>query len=66
MPSYRIYCLDGAGKVWAAEWIEAEDDNAALEAARQFTKAVQCEVWQGQRVVGRVVLGPDPVEEDGA
>jgi hypothetical protein len=64
MPSYRVYCLDGAGKVWAAEWIEADDDAAALEAARQFTKAVQCEVWQGQRVVGRVALRPDQVEED--
>ncbi|HET6942227.1 MAG TPA: hypothetical protein VFH89_08705 [Sphingomicrobium sp.] len=63
MPSYRVYCLDGAGKVWAAEWIEADDDAAALEAARQFTRAVQCEVWQGQRAVGRVALKPGQVEE---
>ena len=63
MPSYRVYCLDGAGKVWAAEWIEAGDDAAALKSARQFTEAVQCEVWQGQRLVGRVDLKPSEVEE---
>jgi hypothetical protein len=54
MPAYRIYCLDGAGKVWAAEWIDAEDDSAALESARQFKQAVRCEVWQGPRLVGQV------------
>ena len=54
MPAYRIYCLDGAGKVWAAEWIDAEDDSAALESARQFKQAVRCEVWQGRRLIGQV------------
>lgn len=63
MPAYRVYCLDGAGKVWAAEWIEAEDDSGALNSARQFSKAVQCEVWQGQRLVGRVDLKPGTIEE---
>ena len=54
MLAYRVYCLDGAGKVWAAEWIEAADDAAALKAARRFDQAVRCEVWHGQRLVGRV------------
>ena len=54
MSAYRVYCLDGAGKVWAAEWIEAADDAAALDSARGFEQAVRCEVWQGQRLVGRV------------
>jgi hypothetical protein len=57
MPAYRMYCLDGAGKVWAAEWIEADDDAAALEIAREFKDAVRCEVWQGQRLLGRVQPG---------
>jgi hypothetical protein len=56
MPAYRVYCLDGAGRVWAAEWIEAEDDAAATKSARQFKTAVRCEIWQGQRLVGRVDL----------
>ena len=54
MPAYRVYCLDGAGKVWAAEWIEAEDDASAMEIAQGMNRAVKCEVWQGQRLVGRV------------
>ena len=54
MPAYRVYCLDGAGKVWAAEWIEADSDVAALNAARLFTDAVRCEVWLGERLVGKV------------
>ena len=58
MPSYRVYCLDGAGKVWAAEWIDADDDSAAVDAAREFTKAVRCEVWQGPRLVQRVDIDP--------
>lgn len=59
MPAYRVYCLDGAGKVWAAEWIEAGDDATAMDSARQFKSAVRCEVWQGQRLVGRVELKPE-------
>jgi hypothetical protein len=58
MPAYRVYCLDGAGKVWAAEWIEADDDAAAIESARQFKTSVRCEVWNGQRLIGRVDLTP--------
>jgi len=54
MPAYRVYCLDGAGKVWAAEWIEADSDAAALDAARRFADTVHCEVWLGERLVGKV------------
>ena len=63
MAAYRVYCLDGAGKVWAAEWIDAADDAAALESARHFNQAVHCEVWQGQRLVGRVE--PDRSDDQG-
>jgi hypothetical protein len=58
MVAYRVYCLDGAGKVWAAEWIEAEDDSAAIESAKRFNGAVRCEVWQSQRLVARLDLTP--------
>jgi hypothetical protein len=54
MSGYRFYRLDGAGKVWAAEWIQAESDSAALEAAREFAGSAHCEVWLGQRLVGKV------------
>ena len=64
MPAYRVYCLDGTGKVWAAEWIEADDDAAAIQSARQFKSAVRCEVWNGQRLVGRVDLTPSKGDDE--
>ena len=54
MPAYRVYCLDGAGKVWTAEWIQAQSDSAALDAAREFAGSADCEVWLGERLVGKV------------
>jgi hypothetical protein len=54
MLGYRVYCLDGAGKVRAAEWIQAESDSAALDAAREFAGSAPCEVWLGDRLVGKV------------
>ena len=54
MLAYRVYCLDGAGRVWAAEWIQAESDSTALDAAREFAGSAHCEVWLGDRLVGKV------------
>ena len=54
MPSYRLYCLDGAGKITTAEWLEAEDDSAALQQVRDLKHRLACEVWERQRLVGRV------------
>ena len=64
MSAYRVYCLDGAGKVWAAEWIEAEDDSAALAAAREINGAIRYEIWEGQRLVGRIQANPQIPNED--
>ncbi len=58
MSAYRVYCIDGAGKVWTARWIEAEDDASALAAAQVFDNCVRCEVWQADRFVGRVATNP--------
>ena len=41
MASYRLYCLDGVGKVVSAEWIDADNDTAAIEAAN--------DIWTGTR-----------------
>ena len=46
--------MDGAGHFSAAEWVEAGSDEAALEAARQACKALGCELWQGNRLIGRI------------
>ncbi|MEO5640694.1 MAG: hypothetical protein ABIQ98_02890 [Sphingomicrobium sp.] len=54
MPSYRLYCLDRAGKITSAEWIEAENDDAALAAARALGKPAPCELWLRNRMIDRI------------
>jgi hypothetical protein len=52
MQDYRLYCLDGAGRLGLAEWMKATDDADALRQAReQKPDALKCEVWQGRRLV---------------
>jgi hypothetical protein len=53
---YRLYCLDGANKVASADWIEADDDQAAIEVAKGRMDGYECEVWQGPRLVARLDL----------
>jgi hypothetical protein len=52
VPAYRLYFLDGTGRVQSADWVEAGDDSAAAESARQLLgKGVYAELWLGQRFV---------------
>lgn len=51
METYRLYCLDGVGKVASAEWIDAVDDQAALEIADKLRRGRACELWQSNRLV---------------
>jgi hypothetical protein len=52
--TYRLYCLDGVGKVASAEWIEAADDEGAIEMAENLRRERSCELWQGGRLVIRM------------
>ncbi len=52
--TYRLYCLDGVGKVATAEWVEADDDEAALCIADSMREGRACELWQGSRLVARL------------
>ena len=54
MPEYRLYSLDGADKVASAEWFEADDDGAAVEAAKQMMDGHDCELWARKRLVARL------------
>ncbi|NUR44644.1 MAG: hypothetical protein HOP91_00590 [Sphingomonas sp.] len=54
MGKYRVYRLDGVGKIRSVEWLDALDDRFALEGARAIAEAGGCEVWQLNRKVGRV------------
>lgn len=54
MAEYRLYCLDGDGRIGgAAELIIANSDEEALEAALE-RKAAPCELWQGRRLVAAI------------
>ncbi|HKX91856.1 MAG TPA: hypothetical protein VJM15_05450 [Sphingomicrobium sp.] len=51
---YRLYGLDGINKVASGEWIEADDDEAAVEAAKALMDGHDCELWQGKRLVAKI------------
>lgn len=53
MSNYRLYRLDGAGKIMSAEWLEAADDDCAREEARTRSQAGQFELWDKNRLVER-------------
>jgi hypothetical protein len=56
--TYRLYCLDGVGKVASAEWIEAADDETAIMIANRLRDGRPCELWQGSRAVARMERDP--------
>ena len=51
MGTYRLYALDGVDKVATADWIEASDDEAAIDSAEPLHGGRKCELWQGNRLV---------------
>jgi hypothetical protein len=42
------------GKVASAEWIDADSDDAAIEAAEGMRAGRSCELWRGNRLVIRM------------
>jgi hypothetical protein len=55
MASYRLYCLDGAGRISLADWIEADsDEDAVAKAGAMKNGAQKCEIWQLNRLVARI------------
>jgi hypothetical protein len=52
--SYRLYCFDGVGKVWVADWLQVSSDAEAIELANQMDVGVKCEVWRGKRLVATI------------
>ena len=57
LPNYRLYRLDGAGKITTAEWVEADGDDDGLEKARARCKIGAFELWDRNRLVGRSERG---------
>ena len=59
MGTYRLYCLDGVGTVMSAEWIDAEDDETAIETAKEMMDGGRCELWANSRLVIRLDRKPE-------
>ena len=57
MANYRLYRLDGAGKIIAADWIEAAADDEAQREAQERADSSRYELWDKDRLVGR--FGPE-------
>ncbi len=61
MSHYRLYRLDGAGRISTAEWLEAEDDKAAAARAAELCDGDGAvELWARNRLIARV----DPSARD--
>ena len=54
MAGYRLYGLDGVDKVATGEWLEADDDDTAIEVAKDMMDGHDCELWRGRRLVARI------------
>jgi hypothetical protein len=52
--NYRLYRLDGAGKITSAEWLEADNDEHAAHQAQQRALDGTYEIWQRNRLIARV------------
>ena len=54
---YRLYRLDGAGKIVSAEWLSAADDEDAARQARDGELSSTVEIWDRNRLVVRIEPG---------
>jgi len=55
--NFRLYRLDGAGKIASAEWLDADDEAQALDLARGLNATTTVEVWNRNKLIGRVEPG---------
>jgi hypothetical protein len=54
MAYYRLYCMDGLGTIGRVELLEAKNDEEAVSLAYAKKLNVDCEVWDGARLVAEV------------
>ena len=60
LSTYRLYRLDKAGRIEFADWIEADDEEKAAQAARALIGDERFELWQG----GRLLVTPRLSQSD--
>ena len=60
--TYRVYRLDGRGKLRSGEWIEATDDVDACRIAMNHCDegTPKLEIWERARLVGQVDCSHGP------
>jgi|tagenome__1003787_1003787.scaffolds.fasta_scaffold20609346_2 hypothetical protein len=51
MVSYRLYTIDGAGKIVGAEWLLAQSDSDAIGLVRAHKKGGKCEIWNRSKLI---------------
>jgi len=56
---YRLYRLDGAGKITTGEWIDAADDEEAMRVAHANGAEGKFELWERNRFVGSIAAKRD-------
>jgi hypothetical protein len=58
---YLFNLIDENGEIAGHEEILCADDLAALECARTLCETCSVEIWAGDRFVGRIKMGNEPL-----
>ena len=58
MIDYRLYSLDGNGKIQSAQWLSAADDDDVLAKAEALGLRGVTEIWDHQRFVAKLPKAP--------
>ncbi len=51
---FRVYCLDPAGKIASAGWVQAANLEAAITRVREQHGTTSCEIWEGAKCLAKV------------
>jgi hypothetical protein len=54
MATYRLYLMDGLGKIGRVEHLDAKDDREALHLACEKQLSVTAELWDRDRLVAQI------------
>jgi hypothetical protein len=54
MPEYRLFCLNGAGRIIKAEAIKASGDDEAIAFAKALKNPTPCELWKRRRLIAKI------------
>jgi hypothetical protein len=61
MTEYRVYCLGKDGHIVRGDYLQADDDAAALAIVRGRAEPTICELWSGSRQIAVIPPAGDRV-----